>query len=160
MTWANPSLLRLFHGTVDLHMGSIQQSVNVTVGRIIVDFWQGLYTTTNFVQAIAHARNILHRFRPCGARAAVVAIFTIDRHALSSLPSLSFVLPTSDFWDLIDWCRAGNRTHHAGGYYDVVSGSVVEDFRRRLIHSGYDQVSFHNPGTVSVLGAPQWSIVP
>jgi hypothetical protein len=130
------------------------------IGRISVDFSQGFYTTTNSTQAITHARNMLYRFRPRGARAAVIAMFNVDRHILSFLPSLSFVLPTMGFWDLIDWCRAGNRSHHAGGYYDVVSGPVVEDFRRRLIHPGYDQVSFHSPDTVSVLGTPQWSTVP
>jgi hypothetical protein len=46
--------------------------------------------------------------------------------------------------DIIDWCRADNPSHHAGGYYDVVYGPVTEDWKNRTLYEEYDQVSFHN----------------
>ncbi len=70
-----------------------------------------------------------------------------------------FIHAAPDFWDLIDWCRAGNPSHHAGGYYDVVYGPVTEDWKNRTIYEGYDQVSFHNQNNIGILGSPQWRVV-
>jgi hypothetical protein len=151
MPWLNPSSLTLYHGTIDLHLASLSAGVNVSFGRVSTDFSLGFYTTTNLAQARAHARNMAHRLRPAGARRGAVLSYLVDRDALAGLSCLAFVKPNSDFWDLVDWCRAGNRSHHAGGYYDVVFGPVAQDVRLRTIHLGYDQVSFHAPNCVGLL---------
>ena len=94
-----------------------------------------------------------------GATQAIVAEFTVSRDAIASLTSMVFVLPTADFWDLVDWCRAYNPSHYAAGYYDVVYGPVSADYRNRTVHTGFDQVSFHNATNVSVLGVPRWRAI-
>jgi hypothetical protein len=161
MPWKNASHLVLYHGTVDLFQPSITAQVDLTKGQVMRDFSRGFYTTTNAAQAMTHARNLRHRLRPQGAQRGAVARFVIDRDAIGALSHLAFVEPTADFWDLIDWCRAGMRSHHTAGYYDVVYGPVTEDYRNRTTHARYDQVSFHTPGAVKMLGVPQqWSVVP
>jgi hypothetical protein len=156
MPWRNASDLVLHHGTVDLHVPSITNGIDVTIGGLDKDFSRGFYTTTNFNQAARRARQLLHRFQWAGARHAVVATFVVNRDAISKLSSMAFVYPTDDFWDLIAWCRSRRASHHAGGYYDVVYGPVSASYEDRLIIEEYDQVSFHNATNVSVLGAPQW----
>jgi hypothetical protein len=160
MSWANPSPLVLHHGTVDLYVEAILSAISVTYGRQSTDFSNGFYTTTNYHQARAHARNMLHRLQPRGARRGVVLSYTIDRDAIASLRSLAFVRATDDFWHLVDWCRGGQPSHTAAGYYDVVCGPVARKPRHRTIHAGYDKVSFHTHDSVSVLGIPATSFIP
>jgi hypothetical protein len=65
---------------------------------------------------------------------------------LNGLNVLCFVLPDSnpDYWEFVDHCRAGNAYHRiAGDNYDVVFGPVARNWRRRIAHSRYDQLSFH-----------------
>src|SRR3954451_5979473 len=152
MTWGNPSPLQLHHGTVDIHVPSLLAAIDVTYGRLIVDFSLGFYTTTNFRQARSHARNLLHRTKT--ARRAVVLTYTLSRDAAAGLSYMAFMLPTSDYWDLMDWCRAGNPSHHSAGYYDIVYGPVSSDRRRRTVYDRYDQISFHTMRAVALLGSP------
>jgi len=159
MAWLNPSPLTLYHGTIDLCVASLNSGVSVTTGRVSTDFSLGFYTTTNFAQARAHARNMAYRMRPLGARRGAVMSYIVDRNALAGLNSLTFVEPNSDFWELVDWCRAGNRSHHAAGYYDVVYGPVAQDVRLRTVHIGYDQVSFHSSACAGLLANVSGSFV-
>jgi hypothetical protein len=124
MTWANPSPVVLHHGTIDLYVPSILRAIDVTIGREATDFSTGFYTTTNLRQARAHARNLLYRKRSSGARRGVVLSFTVDRDAMAGLRFAAFVRATADFWELVDWCRGGNGSHHAAGYYDIVVAPV------------------------------------
>jgi hypothetical protein len=155
MPWANPSPLVLHHGTVDLYVPSILRAINPAVGRHSTDFSTGFYTTTNVRQARAHARNLLHRKRSVGARRGVVLTFSVDRNAMAALQLTAFARPSHDFWELVDWCRAGNGSHHAGGFYDIVVGPVSRKPRRTGTHRGYDQVSFHTGSAVQILVNPK-----
>jgi hypothetical protein len=103
---------------------------------------------------------MLHRFRPLGARRGAVLNYTIDRDAVASLRSLTFVCATDDYWELVDWCRNGKSSHHARGYYDLVYGPVARDVERHVIYEEYDQVSFHTAVSVTILGTPTTSFVP
>jgi hypothetical protein len=152
MTWRNPSPLQLHHGTVDIHVPSILASIDVNRGRLSIDFSQGFYTTTNFRQARAHARNLLHRTK--AAQYAVVLTYTLNRDHAAGLTSIAFTLPDVDYWDLVDWCRAGHPSHHATAYYEVAYGPVSNDRRRRTVWDGYDQVSFHSARAATLLGLP------
>ena len=156
MTWNNPSALTLYHGTVDLHAPAINARVDPSKGQLLRDFSRGFYTTTNFEQAATHARNLRHRLASQGAKQALVAVFTVNRDALSSLSSLTFLVPNNDYWDFIDWCRNGNASHTSTVYYDVVYGPVSSRWQSKAIHEGFDQISFHTVLAASVLQAPQW----
>jgi len=72
---------------------------------------------------------------------------TIDRAELARLRNLSFVLPTKDYWSLVERCRDRNDAPClAGQAYDVINGPVAKRWfgsQAYAIHQGYDQTSFH-----------------
>lgn len=131
----------------------------MTKGNLRRDFSRGFYTTTLFDQAVTHARYVRHHILGHGAKAAVVFTFEVNRDRIGSLTSLAFVQAIKDYWDFVDWCRAGTGGHNSSGYYDVVYGPVSENYRARAIHEGFDQISFHNASAVGVLGPPHGRVV-
>jgi Protein of unknown function (DUF3990) len=83
----------LHHGTVDIYVEPILNAIDVACGRRFTDFSHGFYTTTNYDQARAHARNMLHRLQQRGARRGAVLTYTVDRDAIAALRSLAFPSP-------------------------------------------------------------------
>lgn len=149
----------LHHGTIDMYVGPILNAIDVACGRHSTDFSNGFYTTTNYDQARAHARNMLHRLQQRGARRGAVLTYTVDRDAIAALRSLAFARATDDFWDLVDWCRGGQPCHTGGRYYDVVCGPVARKPRHRTVYASYDQVSFHTAHSITLLGTPVTSFI-
>lgn len=164
----------LFHGTdsvsiagagggaVTLRSVSLPLSgfrVQLTLCRPGTDFGQGFYTTSSEHQAREWAnsrvRALLSRSPPIATNAVVLS-FAVDRNWLAQLDALSFVLPSTDFFDLVDDCRLGFPPHgRAGGKrsYDVVYGPVRMGPQKLVLHD-CDQVSFHGPSVVGLLPVP------
>jgi hypothetical protein len=141
--WTNPDAV-YFHGTTKSSAEAIlREGIDPSLGAPNTDFGSGFYTTTNREQAEEWAE----------ARAAetgdvpVVLQLTIDRTELARLRNLSFVLPTEDYWSLVERCRDGNDAPDvAGRDYDVINGPVAKRWfgsKAYAIHQGYDQTSFH-----------------
>jgi hypothetical protein len=151
--WTNQPLT-LYHGTLDIHIPSILQAVDVRFGRIGADFGPGFYTTTVDRQALSWAWQLAQR-RP-GSVPAIVR-FDVDRDASATLDCMWFVRGTfdaDDFWSMVFSCRQGAAGHGRSanqGWYDVVVGPVAASWRQRLIIYDADQVSFHTPRAAQVL---------
>ena len=60
ISWTNQPL-RVYHGTVDIHAGSVLSRVDPSQGRPTTDFGQGFYTTTVLRQAEAWAWQLTQR---------------------------------------------------------------------------------------------------
>ena len=150
--WTNQPLI-LYHGTVDRHVPSILNGVNVRQGRAHTDFGHGFYTTTLERQARTWASQASRHRR--STRPAVIR-FDVDRDALADLECLWFVrgnFDVDDFWSLVFHCRGGNNHARATnqGWYDVVIGPVVASWTQRMIFSDVDQISFHTSRAANLL---------
>lgn len=141
--WTNSDAV-YFHGTTKSHAKAIlRDGIDPSLGAPNTDFGSGFYTTTNREQAeewaLAQASNT--------GDVAVVLQLTVNRTEFARLRNLSFVLPTKDYWSLVERCRDGKRApYHSGQDYDVINGPVAKRWfgsKAYTIHQGYDQTSFH-----------------
>jgi hypothetical protein len=110
--------------------------------------------TTNLHQAEQWANKRVTSL-PLRSVFAVVLQFQLSRDWFAGLESLSFVRPTTDFWDLIWDCRLGFAPHQRSTSqpsYDVVSG-LVTLWGQILTIQDCDQISFHTP--IAVAGLPK-----
>jgi hypothetical protein len=153
--WTNQDIV-LYHGTSLPQANDIvSDQVKLYFGNRAADFGRGFYTTTNLSQARRHSAK---RSKYRGLGSAVVQI-TLPREELAYLHGLAFVLgeaSATDFWSLIEFCRTGMSGHarHAAKFYDVVYGPVTSNYRERLLHRGFDQVSFHTERALETLNQP------
>jgi hypothetical protein len=151
--WQNDPLV-LFHGTLALHVPSIETGVDLRRARDRLDFGRGFYVTTSEEQARTWTADVTG---DAGGGAAAVLRFEITREVLTGLRCLWFVRATPDadaFWRFVQYCRTGGFAHRAetsGGWYDVVAGPVSLNWRRRRTLANSDQVSFHTARGVAAL---------
>ena len=141
--WSNPSA-EFFHGTTRKHAESILRTgIDPSRGSPNTDFGKGFYTTTNRNQAVEWSKL---KAAEAGDMPIVLKL-TIDRDALALLRNLSFVLPTQDYWSLVERCRdRSDAPYPTAEHYDVVYGPVAKRWfgsRDYKIIEGYDQTSFH-----------------
>jgi hypothetical protein len=158
----------LYHGCTTVDKVNIERhGIDLSKCRVDTDFGRGFYTTTVKYQAQQWAWN---RFYDPAVKNApmnqpVVLTFRVDRHDLSKLWSISFVLadPGKDeFWSLVQHCRQSTPTnirdhrgpvHLADGtsWYDVAYGPVAAYWRQRYAMQDADQISFHTHQGVNLL---------
>lgn len=162
MTWSN-GRLSLFHGTNSHVFGTtpvlittIAFNVDLARCRPNTDFGQGFYTTTSPHQATGWANvgtNYWRMRRRVPDARAIVLRFEVDRDQLADLDVLTFVRDTSDFYDFVAYCRAGEKPHgrlSGQGCYDVVFGPVTVGLQKQVIQNS-DQISFHTEQATSCL---------
>jgi hypothetical protein len=147
----------LYHGTLDVHVASILQGVDLNRCRHLRDFGRGFYTTTNRLQAERWANALVAR--NAGAAAAVIE-FTVERNDLAVLDALVFVRGTAaaaDFWSFVQFCRSSATDHGRAHtpWYDLVAGPVVGSLRKQTVIPDGDQLSFHTPRATAVLDGSQ-----
>lgn len=168
-TWVPPysRFVELHHGCADNDAIDIRQNgIDLSKCRTDTDFGQGFYTTTILRQAQHWAwYRALQRGHPqVAGYSPVVLTFRLDRHRLSKLWTLSFVLGDyhrDDFWSLVQHCRqSGPRSpndHHgprhtsSGFWYDLVCGPVSAFWPQRVAMVDADQFSFHTDVAVKLL---------
>jgi hypothetical protein len=159
--WYNPPL-RAYHGTDTGALGlphaalspgaAIPFHPSLARCRPFTDFGQGFYLTTRLHQAREWANAKV--LRTPAPTVATVLQFMLDRDQLARLETLCFNRETPDFWDFIHDCRGGFLSHgrtHPHGPYDTVYGPVTL-WPKRLTISNCDQIGFHTPGSLTVLG--------
>jgi hypothetical protein len=164
--WNNGPLV-VYHGTDSAALaayGSLVSSsplpafkVDITLCRPNTDFGQGFYLTSHLHQARqwANSRVRLSRLRG-SADQAVVLSFAIDRDLLASAEALAFVIPTTDYWELVHHCRTGLAPHRRSGTkqrYDIVYGPLSLWPRELIIHD-CDQLSVHDQKFADQLPTP------
>ncbi len=162
MPWTNQDL-RLYHGTVDVHVASVLEGINLNHPAIrrAHDFGPGFYTTSSLHQAQKWAATLPKRRFP-GTRPAVV-YFVIPRDVISRLECAWFVRGTEsddDYWSLVEHFRGHPRggDHRRGGgipWYDVVAGPLSRAWVSRKVVQASDQVSFHTLRAWEILNALQ-----
>ena len=81
----------LYHGTLDTHVASILQGVDLNQCQHLRDFGRGFYTTTKRTQAERWANDLAAR--SSGAAPAVIK-FNVERNDLALLDTLVFVRGT------------------------------------------------------------------
>jgi hypothetical protein len=149
--WTNPDA-EFFHGTTKTHADAIlRDGIDPARGAALTDFGSGFYTTSNHAQAEEWAKIRAVRDHDVPA----ILRLRVNRAALARLRHLSFVLPTPDFWSLVERCRDKSGVPYpTGQHYDVIYGPVA----RRLdgskaygILEGYDQTSFHGDAAKTFL---------
>ena len=155
-SWLNPN-----PGTRMTHTGGPLTFVpNLAQCKPYTDFGQGFYITTHQHQAEQWANAKVFRTPGRTALTAIVLSFQLDRDWLSSLDSLSFVRPNTEFWDLVTDCRGMFPPHQRPPPsplpYDVVYGPVSV-WRQLLVLGDCDQISFHTRRAIS--GLPQPTMV-
>src|SRR5437870_3433988 len=94
MPWTNQDLV-LYHGTLNIHLPSIQGGVNPALGRQRADFGRGFYTTTVEGQARHWARLLVLRSRIVPRPRPAVVSFALSRDDLAKLEALWFVRGTT-----------------------------------------------------------------
>jgi hypothetical protein len=149
--WTDQDIV-LYHGTVDMHVASILQAVDLRQCQSLCDFGRGFYTTTNQVQAERWANNLAAQQ---GGAAAVIE-FTVERDAFATLDCLFFVRSSPnafDFWSFVQYCKTIARDHNRRQtpWYDIVAGPVPGDWKKQTVIPDGDQVSFHTHAAVGVL---------
>lgn len=157
LPWTNAPIT-LYHGTIERHVASVLNGVDLKFAQPGRDFGVGFYLATLHRQAVEWAKRIADVTRD---QPAVVA-YQLSRDALASLEALWFVrgeYENEEFWSFVFHCRNASREafHHGravnGGLYDIVVGPVAAFWRQRVVANGYDQVSFHTPRAVDALNA-------
>jgi hypothetical protein len=148
--WTDQDIV-LYHGTLDTHVASVLNAVDLRRCRRLCDFGRGFYTTTRMVQAERWAQNVARY----GGAPAVIE-FTVERNAIARLDCLSFARASHDaidFWSFVQFCKTTaadhNRRHRP--WYDIVSGPVPGDWKKQTVISDGDQVSFHTTAAVRIL---------
>src|SRR5437588_12636961 len=104
MVWTNSPAV-LYHGTDEISAHNIRTGrIRLSASRPAGDFGRGFYLTSNLHQAEQWANQKIARMPgPPGGGAVRAAIltFNLDRDLAADLDDhLTFVLPTSDFFDL------------------------------------------------------------
>src|SRR2546426_6886353 len=89
--WRNKDLV-LYHGTIEKYRASIVHGIDVTRGRVDLDFGQGFYTTTFERQAVSWAW--IKSQREPGSTP-VVLRFQVARDSLAQLESMWFIRGTA-----------------------------------------------------------------
>jgi hypothetical protein len=154
--WSDQDIV-LYHGTLDMHVASILQSVDLHKCKHLRDFGRGFYTTTKRTQAERWANDLAAQ--TAGAAPAVLE-FTVVRNALATLETLFFVRGSAaavDFWSFVQFCRSSATDHGRAHkpWYDLVVGPVMGSLRKQTVIPDGDQVSFHTPKAIAVLDASQ-----
>jgi hypothetical protein len=158
--WKNQDLL-LYHGTLDIHVTSIKNAVNVARGNQNTDFGTGFYTTTVERQAQAWAGHLSQRSQwTANSGHPAVVRFIVKWELLAALEAIWFVRGNPDaldYWSLIFHCRTG-RSYHGRrvtkpGWYDVAIGPVAIQWRKMRVLADSDQISFHTCKGEGILNA-------
>ena len=147
----------LYHGTLDAHVTSILQGVDLNKCKYLRDFGRGFYTTTKRTQAERWANDL--SAQTAGAVPAVIE-FTVERNNLALLDTLFFVRGTAgavDFWSFVQFCRSSATDHGRAQalWYDLVAGPVMGSLRKQSVIPDGDQTSFHTPHAIAVLDGSQ-----
>lgn len=147
----------LYHGTLDIHIASILQGVDLNRCKHLRDFGRGFYTTTKRMQAERWANDLAAHAK--GNLPAVIQ-FTVRRNDLALLDTLFFVRSTAaavDYWSFVQFCRSSatdhNRAHKP--WYDLVAGPVTGSLRKQTVIPDGDQISFHTAPATAVLDGSQ-----
>ena len=151
VVWTNQTI-KLYHGTLTVHVPSLLAAINPFHGRVDTDFGQGFYTTTKEKQPRDWARQLAVRL---GGSPAVIC-FDVDRKKLAVLDSLWFVRGRSDaedYWSFVSHARVGGAHGKIpkGDWYDIVVGPVTASWRRRYAIPDSDQIGFHTSTATAVL---------
>lgn len=150
--WNDQDIL-LYHGTLDAHVASIFQRVDLNKCKHLRDFGRGFYTTTKRTQAERWANDLAAQ--TVGAVPAVIE-FMVERNRLALLDTLFFVrsMPDSvDFWSFVQFCRSTAMDHGRARapWYDLVVGPVMGSLRKQTVIPDSDQISFHTVHATAVL---------
>jgi hypothetical protein len=153
MPWTNDAVT-VYHGTDEYSANNImRRGVNLSICNPLCDFGRGFYLTTNLHQAQQWAnKRALEIPTATRARSAVLG-FSLDREVISNFGDhLSFVVPTSDFFEFAQFNRLGNSHHsRAGGVpYDVVYGPVAA-YPQTLVYLACDQICLLSQRALSAL---------
>ncbi len=90
-------------------------------GRRTLDFGQGFYTTSDYIQAEKWAVNITNRR---GNGEAAVSVYEIDNEKILELKTLTFDSPNGKWLNFV----AENRKDiYKGEEYDIIRGPVAND---------------------------------
>ena len=157
--------LTVYHGCHEDQIGRLlpsgRNSIDLTAGRVGLDFGQGFYTTTNPGQAATWANKRQKELNH--GRAAVVS-WVVSRDELARLDSLAFTSyrQNGDFFPFVEHCRNGAASHGRPDprpNFDVVYGPVVlwqfEEIEDNYFTVGdMDQISFHTPEVNRILQDP------
>ena len=155
-SWNDQDIV-LYHGTLDAHVSSILQGVDLNKCKHLRDFGRGFYTTTKRSQAERWANDLADQ--TAGSVPAVIQ-FTVERNYLALLDALFFVRATADafdFWSFVQFCRSSATDHgraHAL-WYDIVVGPVMGSLRKQSVIQDSDQISFHTAHATAVLEGSQ-----
>ena len=154
--WSDQSIA-LYHGTLDMHVASILQGVDLNKCKHLRDFGRGFYTTTKQTQAERWANDLAAQ---TAGLAPAVLEFTVARNGLALLETLFFVRGTAaavDFWSFVQFCRSSATNHGRAHtpWYDLVVGPVMGSLRKQTVIPDGDQVSFHTPDATAVLDGSQ-----
>jgi hypothetical protein len=149
--WNDQDIL-LCHGTLDVHVSSILQAVDVTRGKPLKDFGRGFYTTTSKLKAEQWAQDLSLN----GTGKAAVIEFRVCRDDLAQLDFLFFIRFDSnavDFWSFVQHCRTNIGDHGRAhtSWYDMVVGPVTGTWKRLTTIPSADQISFHTFAGATVL---------
>jgi hypothetical protein len=150
MAWINGPLT-VYHGTDNRSaFGIFNYGINPNYFVPQADFGAGFYVTTSLHQAKNFANE---RTRTKGTPHAEVVVFELDRSAMEKLKHLTFVVDTSDYHDLVDFCWTGGTNH--GPYrinsYDVIYGPVSMHPQTHVM-GNCDQIYFSDPSLMPILG--------
>ena len=158
MSWIHQPLT-VYHGCDYVSAAGIaQHGVDLDASRVRNDFGRGFYVTTNEAQAKQWANN-KYAFYELRASCAAVVSFLVAREQLAELFTMAFVRgggAESDYRALVEHCRTGGDHRHPGrtsAFYDVVYGPVSL-YPRVGVKDDFDQISFHTPEAIRVLGQP------
>jgi Protein of unknown function (DUF3990) len=144
--------IKLYHGTLDVHVASVLAAVDVTVGGLLKDFGRGFYTTTSLAQATHWAMSLAAH----GLGQAAVLRFTVSRNDVAQLETLAFVRgepDATDYWSFIQYCRTIGHDHNRQQthWYDMAIGPVTGTWKRQTVIPNADQISFHTPAAEVML---------
>jgi hypothetical protein len=177
MPWTNQQLI-VFHGCADSALWTPanpngigtaphhHHNINLGLCRPLTDFGRGFYTTTWEHQAKEWANQQVRRLAAHGAASPIATVlrFDLDRNRLAALEDLVFLRETTDFYDLVSYCRSGHPPHNRASAssppysastppYDAVYGPVSL-WQQRLVIKDCDQISFHTQRALAILSAP------
>jgi hypothetical protein len=164
MAWNNDPWV-VYHGTnqafatqIEYDWSRSQQASVLLHANPKTDFGPGFYVTSRLREAQSWANM---RARRSGGTAAVMA-FDLDRDEIAHAGDhLAFTLPDDQFYDFVDYNRAGNLNHGRQGKpaatppvparnYDVIYGPVSK-FPSRLPMRNWDQVCFFDDNSLRCL---------
>lgn len=132
-------------------------NIRLIASRPAGDFGRGFYLTSNLHQAEQWANQKVLRMPPPppGAPAvrSAVLTFDFDRDLAADLDDhLTFVLPTNDFFDFVNYNHLGS-PHHArasGVPYDLVYGPLAA-YPQTLTYGNCDQLCLLSQRAVATL---------